>query len=227
MSRYLTPQREKLMHNPKQKWLSLKTPIGKRSISANARLACYGGLLILPILAGSALADNAITADRIEWQLSRGRIVDQGDSTALPQGIQTLGYVIEASVQASDGGLIPQGTLRLTLSSFTPLMELPGQKLGYTYLQGKWTLTDQTGTGTSKHSPGVVSGVLNAELQFDPIAEPGTWSAKAILPMSTITPVGSEGIQWARGSGELTLSGELEGELELNVDLWPVTTAGK
>jgi len=123
--------------------------------------------------------------------------------------------------------LIQRGTLRLTLSTFTPLMDLPGQKVGYTYLQGKWTVTDQSSTGASRHGPGVISGMLNAELEFDPLADPGTWSAKAVLPMSTITPVGSEGLQWARGSGELTLSRELEGELELNMDVWLVATAGK
>lgn len=208
------------MRNPKEKWSCLWT-------RPDACIAHYGGLLILPFLAGSALADNTITTGTIEWQLSHGKVVDQGQFTALPEGIQTLDYVIEAQVKGNDGGLIPQGTLRLTLSTFTPLIELPGQKVGYTYLQGKWTVTDQTSTGTSKHRPGVISGMLNAELEFDPLADPGTWSAKAQLPMSTVTPVGSEGLQWARGSGELTLSTELEGELELNLDVWPVATAVK
>jgi hypothetical protein len=215
------------MRNPKEKWLCMRAHRGQHLARPNARLAQYGSLLILPLVAGSALADNAITAGTIEWQLSHGKVVEQGQTTALPEGIQTLGYVIEAKIKSNDGVLIPQGTLRLTLSTFTPLMDLPGQKVGYTYLQGKWTVTDQSTTGASRHSPGVISGMLNAELEFDPLADSGTWTAKALLPMSTVTPVGSEGIQWARGSGELTLSGELEGELELNVDVWPAATAVK
>lgn len=144
-----------------------------------------------------------------------------------PPAWQPSGVCHVALSCSAVSGLIQRGTLRLTLSTFTPLMDLPGQKVGYTYLQGKWTVTDQSSTGASRHGPGVISGMLNAELEFDPLADPGTWSAKAVLPMSTITPVGSEGPQWARGSGELTLSRELEGELELNMDVWLVATAGK
>jgi hypothetical protein len=212
-----------LMRKQKEKGLCTRAC----SVRPNVRLFQYGGLLILPLLAASAPADNSITTGTMQWQLSHGRVLDPGQSTALPQGIQTLGYVVETDVKANDGGLIQRGTLRINLSSFTPLMDLPGQKAGYTYLQGKWTMTDQASNGASKHSPGVISGMLNAELEFDPLADPGTWSAKAVLPMSTVTPVDSDGLQWARGSGELTLSSELEGELELNVDVWPVATAVK
>jgi hypothetical protein len=194
-------------------------------------LTCYRGLFALPFVAGIALADAPINSDAIAWELSRGSVVDRGESIVLPEGTLTRGFTIEANAKDDDGGYIPRGTLRLTLSAFTPSIDLPRQSAGFTYVQGKWTVTDQGSTGESKHSPGVISGVLGAELDFDPTVELAAWSAGATLPMSTITPVGADGIQWARGEGELTLNpdleGALEGELKLTVEVWPTATAAK
>jgi hypothetical protein len=154
-------------------------------------------------------------------------VVDPGESTVLPQGVLTEGFTIEADAKADDGALIPQGRLRLTVSTFTPTTDLPGQRAGYCYLQGKWTVTDQASAGDSKHSPGVVSGILSAELSFDPTVEITAWSAKAMMPMTTITPAGAQDLVWARGAGRLSLSAELAGELELAMDVWPPATAAK
>jgi hypothetical protein len=154
-------------------------------------------------------------------------VVQRGETVVLPEGTLTRGYTIEARAKADDGEYIPRGTLRLSLTAFTPSIDLPGQSAGYTYVQGKWTVTDRGSTGESKHAPGMISGVLSAELPFDPTSSPAAWSAEATLPMSTITPLGANGMQWARGAGELTLSPELEGELELAVQVWPAATAAK
>lgn len=227
VSRFPIPQGDKSMRFLKLSMSCLGATRRRRSPRPMGYLTHYRGLFVLHLVAGAALADAPITSDAIEWELSLGSVVDSGESIVLPEGTLTQGFTIEAKARADDSKYIPRGTLRLSLTAFTPSIDLPGQSAGYTYVQGKWTVTDQASTGESKHSPGMISGVISAELDFDPTASPAAWSAEATLPMSTITPVGADGIQWARGEGELTLSPGLEGELELAVEVWPVATAAK
>ena len=152
------------------------------------------------------------------WELTKASVVDPGQTVQTKQGTLTTGYTIVAKAKAKDNKLVPEGEFRLTLSSFSPKKDLPGQKAGRWYVQGTWTITKNNAdpdTVKVRHNPDFMKGDLRTELTFDPTTSQENWTAAARLPMSLAAG------QWARGEGTYTVNGQFEGDLFLDLGLWP------
>lgn len=176
-------------------------------------------LVGLALLTGAALAKKTpLTEDTLIWNLSQTKIIDPGQTVRTPEGALLTGYTLEAKAK-SQGGVVPNGVFRLSLTAFAPDRDMPGQTAGQWYVQGEWTLVDARADQQSlktRHNPFRVSGKIQAVLPFNPAAGEGGWSARAWLPMSIAAG------QWARsGEGSLTFDAGLSGGLSLPVELWP------
>jgi hypothetical protein len=175
--------------------------------------------LILLLVSATALAlKTPVTQDNIIWELSKTQVIDRGQTISIKQGTLTTGYAIEAKAKAKTGDLLAEGTFRLTLTAFKPKKDMPGQKAGYWYVQGDWTVTKKDADPASvkvRHNPDVVAGAIKAQLTFNPATQRANWTALAVLPMSLASS------QWGRGEGSLTLNAAYEGDLYLHLNLWP------
>lgn len=178
------------------------------------------------LAAPSAQRGSPWTPDQAAWDLTKLKVVDPGQTldlpadkeTGFPGGTLTSGYILEATAKARGGPLVPSGTFRLTLSAFSPNADMPGQRAGWWSITGDWTLVDQSGNSQAlkaRHNPFKVAGKVSSELEFNPLVQAGSWSARAVLPMSIAAG------RWARGEGVFTLVSNAQGTLQLNLKLWP------
>ncbi len=182
-----------------------------------------GALLIL-LVSATALAATprmnrapVIHDETVIWELSKARVVDPGRTYAMGEGTMTEGFVIEAKAKAKHNNVVPEGRFQLTLSAFAPNRDMPGQKAGTWYVQGKWVITKAGADPNvlkARHNPAKVEGTVSAELGFNPTTSPDKWSGKARIPMSLAAG------QWAKGEGALSLDGNFEGDLFLPLELW-------
>ncbi|HET7832271.1 MAG TPA: hypothetical protein VFK88_04830, partial [Gallionella sp.] len=200
---------------------------------AGARLVAAAGLLLA--LAGlhpaPAVAQEAGEAPKYgnaeSWNLTSATVVDKGQTSNI-EGKLVQNFTLEAKATATNqaDSLVPAGTFRLVMSAFSPASDQRGQKKGVWYVHGKWTLTDEKAPAAGHAGPqaGVISGQINAELPFNPIATPKDWVGKIRLPIARIVPVGQTGtMQLSRGGeGTLALDSKREGKLSLNLRLQPV-----
>ena len=87
----------------------------------------------------------------------------------------TTDYVVEAFALARTGrASVVRGAFRMTLSVFTPRVNLPGQVAGRSYVTGAWTVTNLMAPPADllvRHNQYVVKGSLNAELAFNPLSQ--------------------------------------------------------
>jgi hypothetical protein len=178
-------------------------------------------LLAFMILTGSNMVQAAkpqLVEETVIWNLSKTTVVEPGDTFATEDGVVTAGYTIEAKAEAKSGSLVPEGTFRSIMTVFSPNRDMPGLRAGMWYVQGTWTITKKNASSASlkaRHNPDVASGSISAELPFNPAENRSGWSALASLPMSPAAG------KWARGKGSLTLDSRLEGDMLLNLTLWP------
>ncbi len=192
-------------------------------------------LLVGMAIGGSALAakKTPVTPEVVTWELTKSRIIDPGQTIVMEQGTLVQGFVVEAKAKTkAKSKLIPEGTFELTMDVFSPSRDLPGQKAGMHYVQGKWSVARKNISPESKnarHSVDRVNGDMQAGLAVNPMdglasasalsAAPtgtdGGWSAKATLPMSPAAG------QWARGEGSISFDGKGGGDLFLDTLLWP------
>lgn len=172
--------------------------------------------------ASEVTAGDSVVPESVTWGLSKITVVDPGQTVYSDEGVLTQGYTLEAKSKTKDGKLIPEGTFRLTLTAFSPAAPMMGQEPGVWYVKGKWTVIDKYALDDEKHSRGVVSGYVGAELGFNPALDQLAWTAPADLPMSTVTQVTTDGLQWAYGDGVLMLDPTAEGELQLDLMVYPV-----
>ncbi len=179
-------------------------------------------VLVLLLISASALAAKPnISSDVVVWELTKTVVVDPGQTVTMEEGILTTGYTVEAKARSKGGNLVPEGTFRLTFDVFAPSHDLPPQKAGMWYVVGSWTITKKDASPEStklRHSPDVVRGRIKTELPFNPLEGQKNWSALASLPMSPAAG------RWGRGAGSLALNARLEGELFLDLKLWPEMT---
>jgi hypothetical protein len=183
-------------------------------------LVGFGVLLALTATPGSA--EEKIIPDTVTWGLTKTVVLDPGTTEVSEEGTLLKGYTIESTAKEKDSKLVPEGTFRLELSVFQPSEDMDGQEAGRWYVEGKWAVIDKYALDDEKHSRGVVSGFIATVLDFDPTQTPEGWTALAQLPMSTVTAVTVDGIQWARGRGTYTVDSAFEGTLYVDLNLWPV-----
>jgi len=195
-------------------------PAGRAGTSTVTALVGFGVALALAAAAGSA-ADK-IVPETVTWGLTKTVVVDHGTTSITTEGTLVQGYTIESKAKEKDSKLVPEGTFRLELSVFQPSEDMAGQEAGLWYVQGKWSVIDKYALDDVKHSRGMVSGFVKTVLDFDPTQQPGGWTALAQLPMSTVTAVSADGLQWGRGSGTYTVDSALDGTLHVDLSLWPV-----
>lgn len=188
-------------------------------------LPLLGLALLLPnnhhaLAAQSASIQNA----SITWMLSEGAVVDVGETSTFEQGTMTRDYTIEAKAVSADPSLIAEGVFKATMSVFSPSRDSTAQKVGNWYVRGKWSLSDINAAQGSNYrrAPGVVGGQLQMELPFNPALQSDDWSATLRVPQTTFEPISSaNGRQPLRGEGVLLFDYKLDGELTLNLKLWP------
>jgi hypothetical protein len=195
-------------------------PEGRARALMATSLVGFGVALALVAIPG--LAADKIMPETVTWGLTKTVVVDPGTTSITAEGTLVQGYTIESKAKEKDSKLVPEGTFRLELSAFQPTGDMDGQEAGLWYVQGRWSVIDKYTLDDVKHSRGVVSGFVKTVLDFDPTQTPGGWTAPAQLPMSTVTAVSTDGIQWGRGSGTYTLDSALDGTLHVDLSLWPV-----
>lgn len=184
-------------------------------------LQAVTGLLLFVFTASASAA--AIRNASMSWTLSEAQVVEAGETVILPNGTMSTGYTIEATAESTDSAFVTRGTLRVTLTAFTPKEDSRRQKAGIWYVRGKWFLSDIDAppSNNPRYTPGVLDGQLQVELPFNP-AEGGDWSATLRLPQTVLEPVTLEqGRQPMRGTGVLILDDKQGGALTLELKLWP------
>lgn len=174
-------------------------------------------ILILTAVTSAIAAKPPIEDDVVVWQLTKARVVDQGRTETVSEGTLITGFIVEAKAKSRHDNLIKDGTFRLELSAFSPRRDMPGQKAGRWYVQGKWVI-DANGNPASvkeRHKQGTAQGSIDADLDFNPTAESRNWTGSAFLPMSTADT------RWAKGEGVYSVNAAWDGDLFLELKLWP------
>ncbi|MDH4230570.1 MAG: hypothetical protein OEW04_00900 [Nitrospirota bacterium] len=191
----------------------------KKGIFLSMSIFILGLTISSPFPSTAKSLPDSITYSAFDWQISNAQVVDPGKTMTNNKGTLTKGYIIEAAADAvSPDAPIKKGTLRITMSAFLPAKDMPGQKAGTWYVQGKWSITDENASETEKkarHSEGVVRGDLFATSNFNPCASQGALSARVLFPMSL------NGRVWARGEGTFTGNEMFEGTIQMDAALWP------
>ncbi|MBP7690021.1 MAG: hypothetical protein KA765_19050 [Thermoflexales bacterium] len=135
-----------------------------------AALVC---LPVLSVFAAPAAPSGPV--DLSSWWLAKVKVVSAGTTVNTPQGSLTTDYVVEAFALARTGrASVVRGAFRMTLSVFTPRVDLPGQVAGRSYVTGAWTVTNLMAPPADllvRHNQYVVKGSLNAELAFNPLSQ--------------------------------------------------------
>lgn len=174
-------------------------------------------ILILAAGTSAIAAKPPIQDDEVVWQLTRPKVIDPGKTETIREGTLITGFIIEAKAKSRHQNLIKNGTFRLELSAFSPKRDMPRQKAGRWYLQGRWVI-DANGNPAAvkeRHKPGTAQGFIEADLDFNPTAEARNWTASAVLPMSTADA------RWLKGEGVYSVNAAWEGDLFLQLELWP------
>jgi len=184
------------------------------------------GLMFLLFYSHSVSAQSTNIRDsNLTWTLSQGAMVSVGETLTIEQGTMTRDVIIEARAVSSDPSLMREGVFRATLSAFSPGKDSARQLAGVWYVRGQWSLRDlkaPNGNNYKKHLPGVIVGQLQMVLPENPVLYSGDWSANLRIPQTVFAPVGPvKTRQPLRGEGLLILDGKLNGELTLDLKLWP------
>ncbi len=145
----------------------------------------------------------------MEWQLSETKVVGWGTLAALSEGRVRTGITIEGKATAKDQAA-GEGLFSATLTAFAPSEEMPGQKKGFWYLKGNWTITAKETAGAARTSRGnpVLAGVLKAVLPFDPTVGTGVMEADVRLQQRGVSPRA-----WRMAMGSFSGTTLLEGRL--------------
>ena len=186
-------------------------------------------VLLLPL---AAMAGGP-TYEKLTWSVSEWRVVSRAAENAPENGKLSEGYTLEAKVVGGRGDLIPEGTLRITLNTFSPAATSATQRKGRWYVRGTWVLADAHAPDASqlkgaqrRRPPGGLVGRIQAELPFNPATSSKPWSGHLILPQTQFVSADMSGPPWPmRGEGALSLEPNRRGgSLSLQLRLWPHTT---
>lgn len=193
-----------------------------RSIGRGSVIALACGLLT----AGVALADLAEGPRVANWTLGTPDVVSSGERVALPEGTFISDYVVEAAATGDDPDLLPEGILRLTLSAFSPRVDMNDQDKGQWYVTGKWELVDNDSDPSAdvRTVPGTLKGLVNLELPYNPLTAPAarSWTSPVKVPLTAFLPAGEAGLgQNVRGEGSVELGPDTGSALSLQLVFYP------
>jgi len=171
----------------------------------------FGLILFLParLPAQSPVEQGVKPASGFTWRLSNARIVKPGQTMEATEGTIISGYTIRADAQAEGSAPIPQGRFTVTLTIFSPRQDMPGQKAGFWYLRGDWSLAGLDVDPASlkkRHLRDAYHGTLVAELPFNPTVAPGTIEASV-----KIAPIGPSGTRSRGSKGKVLGKGKFLG----------------
>lgn len=175
--------------------------------------------ILMGTIWGTASAKKSpITEEEVIWEISKPEIIDAGETIVMGQGTLVQGFVVQAKAKSRHNNVVPEGTIVMILSAFQPNQDLPGQVAGVWYVQGEWEITKKNAlpeSANARHSSDKAHGSVKAELAFNPLSEPQSWSGLAWIPMSPAAG------RWSKGKGSITLNGQFEGELMLDLSRLP------
>lgn len=174
-------------------------------------------VVVSALLATSAAAKKSpLDQEMAIWELSKTQVVAPGEEVQMAEGLLIKGIALEAKAKTKSGKL-PDGVFELTFDAFQPAEDMGSQKAGWWYITGNWTITRHgvEKDASKAHSPDSLGGHILTALPFNPMAEPKNWSARAAVPMSSIMG------QWGKGEGSLTFNAASEGDLFLELTMWP------
>lgn len=163
-------------------------------------------------------SDNQLTS----WTLNNWRVVNAGQTATLAEGVLTTGYMMEAEATNTNGLQTRYANFQLTLTTFQPSQDMPGQKAGTWYVNGVWTLTDLNASAYTKsfrHNPALLEGKLSAELGYDPLTASNGFEATLQIPLS------QTGGRWITAAGTLAVNRQTGGTLGLAAAQSPESAA--
>ena len=176
-------------------------------------------LLLMVTVWGTAFAKKSpISEENVVWEISKPEIINAGETVVMEQGTLVKDFVVQAKAKSKYNNVVPEGTIVMTLSAFLPSRDLPGQEAGVWYVQGEWVITKKNAlpeSANARHSSDKAHGSMKAELGFNPLSEPNNWSGLAWVPMSPTAG------RWSKGEGSISLNGQFEGELMLDLSRLP------
>lgn len=193
---------------------------GRAQQAASWLIAAVLTMLALFASLPQAVAGQGQGAENmVSWQLLDSEVVSRGETLTSSRGILTKGYVVEARAVTSQGSApVRTGKYTIDVTAFSPATDLPGQKAGFWYVRGTWTLTDLTAEKAdlkAHHNPGTIKGFIDAELPFNPLTDGGNFDAEVRMPMA----LGAAG--WASGNGTFSGNERFEGTLNLRIRKTP------
>jgi len=187
----------------------------------------FVGIFSLACLAGQAAevstsrnGSEALPEEPLsEWRLSSARLVAPGDAFEAPEGWVVSGYTLELqATSALPRERFQHGVFLVKIHLFSPRRDMPGQRKGVWYLRGDWRFTDSAADPealATRHNPYVISGLVTAELPFNPARQRGELSASVAHKMLLKEPMGRS------REGEFRGNERFEGILQLPLHLPP------
>lgn len=184
---------------------------------------------LFPVPLVFALAAGGVSASELaagphaaSWTLGTPSVVSSGTEQQMPEGRFIQDYVLETSASSDDVALIPQATLRLELSLFSPNANRGVQKKGHWYVTGKWVLKDANNADGSV-KPSTLGGLINTDLSFNPAVDATQpWAAATQVPFATFVGAEDSGTgQKIRGDGKISLGASPASTLSLQLKVFP------
>ncbi len=167
----------------------------------------------------------AETPRGVEWQLHDTKVIHTGTLVPLAEGDVRTGITVVGRATAMDQAAASEpGIFSATLTAFTPSADMPGQKKGFWYLNGNWTITAADAGVTPRTSRGnsvLLAGVIKATLPFDPGVGTGMMEADVRLQQRGMSPRA-----WRMAQGSFSGTTHLEGRLAIPA-VPSITTYGR
>jgi hypothetical protein len=196
----------------------------RRPRTANVLAATLLALAPFMVNGHGAAQAAGPTDSEVTWQISELKVASAGSNETTAEGSLTKDYVLEGKASGGSAELIGDGTVRVTLSAYSPAADSATQKKGRWYVRGSFTLIDARvpGIGGGRYPPGTLTGRIQTELAFDPSNSPNLWLGQVVLPITRFAPFDSAAAPLPiRGEGQFTVvPGRQAGKLSLRLKLW-------
>jgi hypothetical protein len=191
----------------------LHTPALPRRALARLALVTLAIAPLASASAGAAAAARPLPPAQPKvgsWQIGKLEVISRGRVKQMREGRLVDGYTLKAPARARPGAPAGDGTLVVTLGSFSPVKDLPHQPTGFHYVKGTWRLLPEGVTSVpAKHARAteLLSGHVTAALPRDPTEGKGGFTLRMRLTRA------AAGVKL--GDGTLTVDDALGAELTL------------
>jgi hypothetical protein len=166
------------------------------------------------------------TRNNIGWKLTTATVVEGGRAHETGQGYYVHDYSVKAAAEATtDATPIKKGWFTFRGTIFSPKIDRPGQKAGFWYLQGGWSITAVDGDPKELkvlHNSSLVEGELRAETTFNPGEQPGAPLEAKVMITNNLAAG-----RWTNGTGTFTGTADLAGTITMNIEQRPDLTKPK